>query len=121
MRISKKGWAIIAVLVVAVAGLVLAGLLRPEREHKLADGSVLRLEKVSFGTGGSFRLGGWPMRLKELLAPYMSKKWAAAILPTLSTNKTSWSSILSPAHTNLPALQVWVSRFNPATKHFQDV
>jgi hypothetical protein len=122
MRGSKLAWLLAGVVIgiLAFAGVLLLIRGAPAREVRQADGTMIRLEKVSFGKREPFTPGGTMQRLKQALADHLPKKWASRLVST-STNKTTWNTSSYPAHTNEPALQVWITRIDPANGSYQSV
>jgi hypothetical protein len=54
MRFSKTGWFLIGFVLAVTIGFFISFALSDPREHKLPDGSILRLEKVAYGKLESF-------------------------------------------------------------------
>ena len=114
MRISKRG-VILITAILAVIGLAwLAWSWPPSRGRRLADGSELRVERVSFGKRDPAympQVNLWE-QAKAKVAATLPKKWAAKItLKKLSSNGTWW--MWATVHTNEDALHIWITQRDP--------
>jgi hypothetical protein len=111
-----------AVVLAIVAGIVIA-LRQPGTEVKLADGSILRVEKVAFGKRESVTVTAGSMwkRLKDSMAAHLPKSLASRIVSTSSTNKSNWRGTFSTPHSNLSTLNVWLTRHNASTGSYLSV
>ena len=49
------------------------------RKHTLADGSILRVEKVSYGRQESFKIGGWLQNWKDQLQKRLPLSWSTRL------------------------------------------
>ncbi len=103
-----------------VAAVVLLVLKQPKAlEYKLADGSILRVEKVSFGKREEFKIGG-PMRIaKGWVTDWLAKRWPNRFTASLR-NTRSWGNNI-PVHTNTEALNIWLTRRDAATGKYLSV
>jgi hypothetical protein len=76
------------------------------RDQRLADGSYIRLEKVSFGKEEHIELGGLVEKLKAKLPPSWQAKLPGS---TPSRGMSSWYQN-TVTHTNEDALYIYISR-----------
>jgi hypothetical protein len=107
MRNSKKWW-FLAVLVLLLAFLFLFRE-QPDRERILPDGSILRLEQVTYGRQHDFKPGGWRRQLREHLPDWLAKHLGPAY-----TSMSSWAKgNMNLADTNRPDLYIWFTRRDP--------
>src|SRR4051812_41520102 len=118
MRSSKK-WVGFAVSVLLGGCFILLTLRGGwSGEQKLADGTVLKLERISYGKGDTFKPGGIIQRLKAILP----KKFASMIFKSnnpYSGSSRWWSGDLND--TNREALYFWFTRRNGSFEGFADV
>ena len=105
MRTSKIWW----LLAVPVFLLALFFLFRGQQdwERVAPDGTILRLEQVTYGRQDDFKPGGWRRQLREHLPDWLAKYFGPAYM-----SMSSWMSG-SLTDTNLPALYVWFTRREP--------
>ncbi len=105
-----------ALAAAAVVALVLLTLKQPKPlEYKLADGSVLRVEKVSFGKREEFRAGGRMRIVKEYVMKLLAKRWPGRFTAPSSGFSSWWNN--STVHTNTDALQIYVTRRDAMGKY----
>jgi len=107
MRTSKKWW----VLTVPVLLLAFWFLLREQRDREriLPDGTLLRLEQVTFGRQDDFKPGGWRRQLLEHLPDWLAKHLGPAY-----TSMNTWSKgNMNLINTNRSDLYVWFTRRDP--------
>src|SRR5882724_11921793 len=89
-------------------------------EYKLADGSIVRLERVIYGKRDKFMpQGGWVQRFEEVVASHLPSKWTSRF-HFASRNPGSWWNN-SLVHTNSNALHIWVTRRDPLSGNYLDV
>ncbi|EEF57676.1 hypothetical protein Cflav_PD0711 [Pedosphaera parvula Ellin514] len=117
MRLSKI-WVGVA-LVVLLGGFFLFLFARGHQnfERKLADGTVLKLEKISYGKSDSFKPGGLIQQLKAILP----KKFANMIFKSSPYSGSSrwWSGDLND--TNKNALYFWFTKRDGSFAGYADV
>jgi hypothetical protein len=117
MNRSKK-WVVFAVMVLLGGYFLLLGLRAGRsQERRLADGSVLKLEKISYGKGDTFKPGGIVQRLKAILP----RKFTSKIFKFNPYSGTSrgWSGNLND--TNKDALSFWFTRRDGSPEGYADV
>ncbi len=121
MLISRK-WLLAVVAVLLAAGLVLIAIQQNHnREHKLSDGSLLRVEKVSYGKQESFKIGGRLQELKEQLQKRLPKSWSDRLFKSaLPMGGSTWY-FTTVIHTNNDALRIWLTRRDPDSGSYQSV
>jgi hypothetical protein len=120
MRISKIAL-FLALFVVAVAApLFFLSHRSNPIEYKLADGSILRLEKVSYGKRDKFMpREGWLRRLNDELLAHLPAKLANRFINPSRSSSSWWNN--SVVHSNLDALHIWITRRDPVTGNYLDV
>jgi hypothetical protein len=120
MRISRTA-RFLVLPIVAVAALIFFLLHRSNpTEYKLADGSIVRLEKVSYGKNEKFMpRGGWLQRLQDEAVAHLPNKWTSRFV-NFSRNTSSWWNN-SVVHTNSDALHIWITRRDPLSGNYLDV
>ena len=105
---------------VVAAVVVLSVLKRPKvPECTLPDGSVLRVEKISFGKRESFRPGGRMRIVKDWVMDWLAKEWPGRFRAPARNISSWWNN--STVHTNTDALQIWVTRRDPVNGKYLDV
>ena len=117
MRITKLGWLLIAMML--LAGLAAIVLLQTNaREHALGDGAryVAPGSDPSYGKHENIQLGGLLDRLKQELP----QAWVQRFAKPNSGNRSSWWNNTT-IHTNDDALYIYVSRRKGALGDYQDV
>jgi hypothetical protein len=121
MRISMRGWLTVAAIFFAAVLTWVVWSWPPSRTVSLADGSQLRIERVSFGkrdTAFKPEVSEFES-VKKKLAAYLPKAWAARIpvkgFPS-SGNWWRWAIV----HTNEDALHIWITQRDP-TNGFEAV
>jgi hypothetical protein len=121
MRVSKKGWVVVAAILMVTALVWVVCSWPPTRSHKLPDGSVLRVERVSYGKRDQNfvpRINVFE-DIKAKLASFLPKKWAAKIpLKGFAGNGNWWR--WAYVHTNEDALHIWITQ-RDLTNGFEDV
>jgi hypothetical protein len=114
MSISTRGL-ILAAAILMVGGLVwLVCSWPPSRSRRLADGSLLRVEKVSSGRRDPAYMPAVSLweQAKAKVAAMLPQKWAAKItLKKFSSNGNWWMN--TTVHTNLDALHIWITQRDP--------
>ncbi len=118
MQVRKSACLALASAVVAV--LILLFLNQPPRpiEYKLSDGSILRVEKISFGKRDeNFKVGGWTRTARNWVVDKLAKLLPGRFTPA---RISSWRSY-NLEHTNLSALHVWMTRRDPTTGKYLSV
>ena len=111
MSISKRGFILAAAMLVVIGLAWLVWSWPPSRSRRLADGSVLRVEKVSFGKRDPAYVPDVSLweQAKAKVAAMLPKKWAAKIaLKKFSSNGTWWYN--ATVHTNEDALHLWITQ-----------
>ena len=112
-------WLIIFALMIIV---VLGRRFGPDpviRRVKLPDGTVLQVERATYGKRGTFQPGGMIELVKEKLAQSLPKVWSAKLIKPLPATSMGWS-LVATVHTNLDALHIWLT-CRDATNGFQPV
>jgi hypothetical protein len=110
-------WLLVAAIF--VAGLAAVVLLQTNaREHRLADGSILRLEKITYGKRERIYLGGWLEQLKQRLPQPLVQRFFKPS-PGSRGNSSWWQN--TAMQTNNDALYIYVSRRDAALGNYQDV
>jgi hypothetical protein len=109
-------------VIVALVGIAIAisALRQPSREVKLSDGSVIRVESVTYGRRQPFKQGGWFQRLKESVAPHLPKSWTKGWIKVPPNNPGNWW-MNATAHTNSDALQIWITRRSSENGPYRNV
>jgi hypothetical protein len=121
MHISKRGWVVVAAILMVTALARVVWSWPPSRSHKLPDGSVLRVEKVSFGKRDQTfvpRINVFE-DVKAKLASLLPKKWAAKIPVKVFASNGNWWR-WATVHTNEDALHIWIMQRDP-TNGFENV
>ncbi|HEX4644834.1 MAG TPA: hypothetical protein VH598_04435, partial [Verrucomicrobiae bacterium] len=106
MRASKIWW----LAAVPILSLVLYFVFheqQQDRERIAPDGTILRLEQVTFGRQDDFKPGGWRRQLRERLPGWLAKYFGSPYL-----SMSSWTSG-QLNDTNRPALYIWFTRRDP--------
>ena len=114
MRISKRGVILIATILTVTGLAWLVWSWPPSRSRRLTDGSVLRVERVSFGKRDPAYMPGVSLweEAKAKVAAVLPKQWAAKItFKKLSSNGTWWYN--AKVHTNEDALHIWITQRDP--------
>jgi hypothetical protein len=120
-NIRKRRWVgTAAILLVMVVGGVV-WFRPPGRDYRLADGTVMRVERVSFIKKDPVFL---PPRntvdeLERKLEGILPKKWAAKLPRSKFTMTVSWNMIAT-LHSNADSLHIWITRRDRANG-FADV
>ena len=118
MRYSRITLVILSLLVVTALGWHF----RPQpliRKVKLPDGTVLQVERATYGKRGIFQPGGIVELAKAKLAQWLPSVWSAKFIKPLPATSMSWE-LVATVHTNLDALHIWFTR-RDATNGFQPV
>lgn len=120
MRISRIALFLVLPLV-AVAALVFFLSHRSNPiEYKLTDGSIVRLEKVSYGKDEKFMpRGGWLRRLQDEAVAHLPSKWTSGFAYGSGVTSSWWNN--SVVHTNSDALHIWITRRDPLSGNYLDV
>jgi hypothetical protein len=112
MRISRTGRILIGAAI--LLGMVLAWVVSswpPSRNYRLADGTVLRVERVSFGARDPAYAP--PVSLfedwKGKLAAMLPKTWAGKISVRKFTSSGTWW-MNATIHSNVHSLNIWITR-----------
>jgi len=120
MRISKIALFLVLPIVVLAALIFFLSRRSNPVEYKLADGSIVRLEKVTYGKEEKFMLqGGWLQRLRDAAVAYLPNKWANRFAGPFRSNGKWWNN--SVVHTNSDAIHIWVTRRDPLSGNYLDV
>ncbi len=125
MRSSRKLLFIVVMVFLAAGLATLAFCQKRAREHRLSDGSILRLEKISYGKRVEFQLTGWFQRLKDRLQKQLPRSWSNHLFKPppaarVGVSAGSWSMV-TVTHTNNDALWIWISRREAEFGKYQDV
>ena len=108
--IRKRRWLVAAaILLVMVVGWAV-WLQPPARDFRLPDGTVLRVERVSFSKQEPMFIPSVNTvdELERKLEGILPKKWAAKLLRSKSTISGSWST-MATLDTN-QSLHIWITR-----------
>jgi hypothetical protein len=115
-----RRWRIIFVfaVLIAVVAIAVTAILRPARSVTLADGTILRIEKVSYGKREPFKApDGFVPRAREFLISHLPKKWANRFPKPLRAGSSVGASS-GIVHTNSDALHIWLSRWDPTANGY---
>lgn len=105
MRTSKNWWFLAVPVLLLAFWFIFRG--QQDRERIAPDGTILRLEQITYGRQDDFKPGGWRRQLREHLPGWLAKYFGQGY-----TSMSGWTS----GHltdTNLPALYVWFTRRDP--------
>src|ERR1700712_3476232 len=102
MRLSKIAWLTVIVVVGAILVFSLSG---GSREHRLADGSILRLEKIGYEKHPQVELGGLLEQARRRLPRFLAQHFSAPA----STGTRSWY-LNATIRTNEDALFIYLTR-----------
>jgi hypothetical protein len=109
----------VRVILVLVFGLVLAGTVfmvihdAPLPFVTLADGTILRVEQVTYGKRENYRVERGFERLKQDIASHLPKKWGDRLAKPPAALRVTWENSLA-AHTNLDSLHIWMTHHDAA-------
>jgi hypothetical protein len=112
MRISRTGRILVGIAILITIALAwVVSSWPPPRNHRLPDGTVLRVERVSFGPRDPAYAP--PVNLfedwKGTLAAMLPKKWAGAIPVKKFVSSGNWW-MSATVHSNVHSLNVWITR-----------
>lgn len=116
MRLTRTGWSALAVLLICGVLLAYVCFQREATEHKVADGSVLRLQTVFYGKGDHYQ-----PTLTERVKAFVRKAWAQWVSKKGISNSSGTWYMNTTIHTNNDALFVYFNRIDAATGRYQDV
>jgi hypothetical protein len=114
MNLSKKGWVVAAAILVALVSGWVMWTWPPSRNHRLPDGSVLRVERVSFGKRDPTFVPRINVLedIKAKVASFLPKTWAAKIpLKGFAGGGNWWR--WANVHSNEDALHIWITQRDP--------
>lgn len=120
--LNSRKWLFVVITALLTAGLILLAVRQKHnRDHKLPDHSVLRVEKISSGKRAPFKIGGWLQELKEQLQKRLPKNWSSRLFkPAPLAANSSWY-MNGVVHTNNDALWIWLTRRDPVSGNYQNV
>ena len=106
-----------AILLAGGLAWLLLSRVHPIEKH-LADGSIVRVEKVAFGKQEHIAIGGRFARWRQWLPPFLQKLISKKLAPAPGSG--NWNYV-STMHTNEKALYVYISRRDGKTGKYQNV
>ncbi len=118
MRTAIKVFFLALAILVVVLIVATVYELRP-LQFKMADGSVIRVERIIFGKYEHFKPEkGWFRNLKDRALQELPKKWASRFIkkPTILAGGMTWS--FGPTASS-DALQIWMSRSDPNSGQYR--
>jgi hypothetical protein len=112
MRISRTGRILVGIAILITIALAwVVSSWPPPRNHRLSDGTVLRVERVSFGLRDTAYAP--PVNLfedwKGKFATVLPKTWAAKIPVKRFASSGNWW-MWATVHSNVQSLNVWITR-----------
>ena len=120
MRITRLGWIILGTFL--LAGTLAFLLLRGHRnECAMADGTVMTVQRVSFGKHELIRPATRYEEIKERILNKLPRALTKRFYTPPAVMRPGWITSYPPVHTNQDALQIWITRRDPATRKFQNV
>jgi hypothetical protein len=120
MRITRLGWIILGTFL--LAGTVAFVLLRGHRmEYALPDGTVMRVQRVSFGKHELIPPSTRYEEIKERILNKLPRSLTKRFYTPPAAMRPGWTTSSPPVHTNQDALQIWITRRDPATRKFANV
>src|SRR5882724_1728479 len=120
MRTSKIALWLVLFIVTVTALIFFFSHRSNPAEFKLADGSIVRLEKVSYGQNEKFMpRGGWLQRLEDEAVAHLPNKWTSGFAYRPGVTSSWWNNNVS--HTNADALHIWITRRDPLSGNYSDV
>jgi len=120
MRTSKIALWLVLFIVTVTALIFFFSHRSNPAEFKLADGSIVRLEKVSYGKNEKFMpRGGWLQRLQDEAVAHLPAKWTSGFAYRSQSTSSWWNN--SVVRTNSDALHIWLTRRDPLSGNYLDV
>src|SRR5579863_10390518 len=114
--------AAVVTLLAIVAALAWTFAARPTRwQQKLPDGTVMRVERVSFGRADpNYYPWSLPDRVKRVVSAALPKRWSTNWALSKTPVSIVGEGIVGKVNTNQDALHVWLTR-RDATNGFTNV
>jgi hypothetical protein len=121
MNRTVRNWSVVAAIVVTVV-FAFSLIRSPAREIVMADGTVLRVERVVFGKRDNWVPEVWFQKLKAKIISLLPDRFARkpkSTSTTLVSSPSNWNQV-SEVHANADALHVWITRKVLRTGQFVD-
>jgi len=117
MRALKIAVILLAVTGLAIGVVLLVTMRKSSTDFTMPDGSILHIEKVSFGQRDpNFLPGsGWLTQAKEKLAKLIPARLKGNVRPGAPSNRGSFY-MNARLHTNSPSLHIWMTKRKAGTR-----